>query len=97
MDKKYISATDINKFVYCNFSYYYEQVYGMKEIRRLKKIYNEENGYDNKKNINNFERGRSFHNNYYDDKKDIIKIRLLIYIVLIMLLIIYIRSVFFGV
>lgn len=63
MEKKYITATDLNKFVYCNYSYYYENEYGIKELRRLKKEYNEENGYTN--TSDNFAKGRDFHNNYY--------------------------------
>ncbi len=63
MKEKKISANEINKFCYCNYQWYYEKVYGAKEIRRLNLEYCKENGIESKVS-KNFSRGRKFHNRY---------------------------------
>ena len=35
MERKAISAHEINKYVYCPYQWYYERLYGRKELRRL--------------------------------------------------------------
>ena len=65
MKKKKISANEINKFCYCNYQWYYEKIYGAKEIKRLNYEYCKENGIKSNGIANkNFARGRKFHNNY---------------------------------
>ena len=63
MKGKKISANEINKFCYCNYQWYYEKVYGTKEIRRINSEYCKENGFENKA-LKNFSRGQKFHNRY---------------------------------
>ncbi len=81
MDKEYISATDLNKYVYCNYSFYYEKKYGAKELRRLKKEYNEKYGYTN--NNDNFAKGKEFHDSYYSRMRFKAFARILMFIVII--------------
>ncbi len=83
MDKEYISATDFNKYVYCNYSFYYEKKYGAKELRRLKKEYNDKNGFTNKND--NFGKGREFHDNYYDR----MRLKVLARVVMVILMIFF--------
>lgn len=40
MAKKTLSAHELNKYAYCPYQWYYERIYGRKELRRL---YNERN------------------------------------------------------
>ncbi|MDD3393439.1 MAG: hypothetical protein PHG19_02190 [Anaerotignum sp.] len=35
MERKTISAHEINKYTYCPYQWYYERLYGRKELRRL--------------------------------------------------------------
>ena len=62
-ERKKISASEINKFCYCNYQWYYEKVYGLAEIRRLNSEYCEKNGFKSGTS-KNFERGIRFHNRY---------------------------------
>lgn len=81
---KYYSATDINKFTYCNYSWYYEYIYGAKHLRELQKEkspnYNAQDG--------NFARGLAYHDTFYKKQK-IKQLISLTLIVLLLLLIIY--------
>ena len=43
-DDKTISASEINRYLYCNYQWYYERKYGSAELRRRKKAYMEEHG-----------------------------------------------------
>ena len=68
-NKRTISASEINKYVYCHYQWYYERYYGQKHMRELSKKGNNKNGFKG-----NFEKGRNFHNSYYkkDKKRKII-------------------------
>ena len=46
MDKQMLSATELSKFEYCPYQWYYEKIYGRNELRRLKKERNDELGID---------------------------------------------------
>ncbi|MCL2397072.1 MAG: PD-(D/E)XK nuclease family protein [Defluviitaleaceae bacterium] len=39
-----ISASEVNRYLYCNYQWYYEHKYGMAELRRRKKIHMDEIG-----------------------------------------------------
>ncbi|MCL2415746.1 MAG: hypothetical protein FWD01_02930 [Defluviitaleaceae bacterium] len=39
MDKKTISASEIGRYIYCNYQWYYEKSFGTAELRRRKKEY----------------------------------------------------------
>lgn len=62
-DKTRISANEINKFVYCPYQWYYERLYGRKELQQLYKERNELYNLKNTKD-SNFKKGLRFHNNY---------------------------------
>ncbi len=87
MKKGYISATDVNKYIYCNYSFYYEKKYGAKQIREIRKK-NSDNLKSETKKIDglnkNFTRGRNFHDRY--------KISITIQDVLIRLIFIFVLS-----
>lgn len=84
---KYYSATDISKFTYCNYSWYYEYVYGAKHLRELLKQqspnYNIQEG--------NFARGLAYHDKFYKKQK-IKQLIISILIILSVLLIIYLLN-----
>ncbi|NLK20516.1 MAG: PD-(D/E)XK nuclease family protein [Epulopiscium sp.] len=63
-DTKTISAGEINKFIYCPYQWYYQRVYGNKELRELVKMRNEQYGYEDA-SLSNFERGNRFHKKYH--------------------------------
>lgn len=42
--KRYISANDINKFTYCPYQWYYEQVYGTAALREIRREALKESG-----------------------------------------------------
>ncbi len=44
MKKKPISASEINRFAYCPYQWYYERVYGKKELLRLRREHLDELG-----------------------------------------------------
>ncbi len=93
MKEKYTSATDINKYIYCNYSYYYEQTYGTKKLRQLKKEYNKEHGYEGKNK--NFDRGNKFHDEYEISSKLTSTINTLIFIALVLFAIYYVYNLYF--
>lgn len=63
-DSNRISANEINKFSYCPYQWYYERVYGSKELRRLKNELNKELGISDKR-TENFSRGNKHHDAIY--------------------------------
>lgn len=65
MDKssKPISASEINRFCYCPWQWYYERLHGAAEIRRLAKERNAALGYSDS-GRSAFNKGRDFHEHY---------------------------------
>lgn len=63
---KFISASEVNKYCYCAWQWYYGRVYGAAELNRLRKERNEALGITGARGTNPdaFERGRVFHENY---------------------------------
>ncbi len=61
---KYISPTQINKFVSCKYKWYYETVYTQTELNKLYNEYKKENGITDNKQFAAFQRGNEFHNNF---------------------------------
>ena len=43
-DDKTISASEINRYIFCNYQWYYERKYGAAELRRRKREYLEDMG-----------------------------------------------------
>lgn len=48
-DRYIISATELSKFEYCPYQWYYERVYGRNELRKLAKERNERLGIENRR------------------------------------------------
>ena len=64
-DDKTISAGEINRYLYCNYGWYYERKYGAAELRRRKKAYMEEMGITSSTDeISHFQKGLIFHANF---------------------------------
>ena len=59
-DKKTVTANEINKFCYCPYQWYYERLYGTKELRRLANERNEALGLTDRTQ-SNFEQGLEYH------------------------------------
>lgn len=62
-NKDMITPNDINKFCYCPYQWYYEKIYGKKELRRLYGERLSELGISSLQG-KNFERGRKFHDSF---------------------------------
>ncbi len=58
--KKYYSASEINKYTYCNYAWYYQK-------KNFKVTYDKKR--KNSETMENFKRGIKFHNNYYQRNK----------------------------
>ena len=56
-----LTPNEINKFIYCPYQWYYERLYGRKELERLAAERNERLGLLDKR-ISNFNRGYRHHN-----------------------------------
>lgn len=59
-----ISGNDINKFMYCNYQWYYQKVFGIKKLRELRKEYIEDLGIQDE-TVSNYKRGTVFHKRIY--------------------------------
>ncbi|AAM25186.1 MAG: hypothetical protein XD49_0350 [Caldanaerobacter subterraneus] len=64
--KGYISATEVNQFLYCPYQWYYIKKYGLEYINNLREPSEREEQFVN------FKRGIDYHEKYY---KDIVKLR----------------------
>jgi CRISPR/Cas system-associated exonuclease Cas4 (RecB family) len=64
--KRYISANEINQYVYCPYQWYYIKKYGLEYINSLRSPSEKEEQFVN------FKKGIEYHEKYY---KDIIKMR----------------------
>ncbi len=63
-EDKPISASELNRYSYCPYQWYYERLYGMKELRRLYQERNERLGLTDKA-AGNFTRGLEHHRKGY--------------------------------
>lgn len=63
-DEKPISASELNRYAYCPYQWYYERVYGRKELRRLYQERNERLGLTDS-TAGNFTRGLEHHRKSY--------------------------------
>ncbi len=84
-NKRTISASEINRFVYCNYQWYYGKIYGS---TRLRELVNERNKKLKSKDeaLSNFKKGLDYHSNYHN--KYILKQR--IYKIIMALIFIFI-------
>lgn len=64
MERKTISAHEINKYTYCPYQWYYEKLYGRKELRRLYHERNEALSLEDSM-AGNFAKGLEYHKQDY--------------------------------
>ena len=66
-DRRTIAATELSKFEYCPYQWYYERLYGRNELRRLEKERNERLGLDDRRK-ERLEAGVIYHTEVYNKK-----------------------------
>ena len=60
-DDKTISASEINRYIFCSYQWYYERKYGAAELRRRKKEHLEELGLTAQSENSHLKQGLVFH------------------------------------
>lgn len=78
-----ITASEINKYTYCPYQFYYERLYGAKYIMAVRKDFLEEKGYTDS-TMSNFVRGQKFHDEY-NEKRKYPLLKLLVIVLLIVI------------
>lgn len=81
-DSNRISANEINRYVYCNYQWYYRRLHGDASLTRLKKEYNRALGIKKDARAHAFVKGNKFHLNYHR----LYKVKKLIYLIAIAVL-----------
>ena len=82
-NKKTITASEVNKYTYCPYQWYYGRYYGQKELLELHKDKQRELG--NKKSTDsNFQKGIKFHNQYYRKDKLRKRIKLILFLAILL-------------
>ncbi len=94
IDNIEISASEINKYMYCNYSWYYNKIYGQKYLASKRKELNELRGYTNTRK-SNFAKGKAFHDSYYEKK--VFKRKLIRFIIILVILVVIFLSISIGV
>lgn len=87
-----ISASEINRFTYCNYQWYYERLYGSKQLRELKGERNKKIGVEN--TYSNFKRGTNFHNEGYRKmmaRRKLIRVCIIAIVIIILCTFIYFK------
>ncbi len=64
-DSTRISANEINRYVYCNYQWYYRRLYGDAHLTKLKKERNQALGIKRDPRTHAFVKGNKFHLNYH--------------------------------
>lgn len=64
MERKTISAHELNKYAYCPYQWYYERLYGRKELRKRYQERNERLGLTDSME-SRFRRGEEYHKKSY--------------------------------
>ncbi|OOB80451.1 MAG: hypothetical protein BEN19_04885 [Epulopiscium sp. Nuni2H_MBin003] len=77
-NKKRISASEVNRFTYCPYSWYYNRVYGQKEIYKRYK----NSGVQYPNSTNNFIKGNKFHKKYHVKYQVVIRVQIIILLIL---------------
>lgn len=85
-DSSRISANEINRYIYCNYQWYYKRFYGDKVLTQMKKEHNKALGIKKDARTHAFIRGNKFHRNYhrwYQVKKVLYMLLLIALIVIV--------------
>lgn len=94
MDKKHITPSEINRFAYCNYQWYYEKKYGKKELNRLRHEHLKNIGFDNQGRESKLAQGIKFHQNHYHMIKKKMGIRKILFIIIIFLILAVLVGIF---
>lgn len=87
-DSTRISANEINRYLYCNYQWYYRRLHGDAKLTKLKKEYNQALGIKKDPRTHAFMKGNKFHLNYHRWYK-VKKVMYLIFLMMLLALIIY--------
>ena len=83
-DKTRISANEINRYIYCNYQWYYRRLYGDAALTKLKKERNKALGIKKDSRTHAFIKGNKFHQRFHRWYK----IKKAIYLILMVILLI---------
>lgn len=92
-DKERISANEINRYVYCNYQWYYRRLYGDPALSKLKKEHNKTLGIKKDPRIHALKKGSKFHMRYdwwYKVKK---RVYLLLIVTLLIFAIYFLKGI----
>ena len=64
-DSSRISANEINRYIYCNYQWYYRRLYGDKVLTKMKKEQNKALGITRDSRTHAFVKGNQFHRHYH--------------------------------
>lgn len=64
-DSSRISANEINRYVYCNYQWYYRRLYGDQYLSKLRKEHNRALGIKKDARTHAFVKGNQFHKSYH--------------------------------
>lgn len=77
--KKPISASEINRYTYCPYQWYYERIYGTKELRRLAKeqkfTHTPKNSAPYYESQQRMQKGNAYHKEHYAHLQTIMRRR----------------------
>jgi len=73
-----ISPSEINKYVYCNYQWYYQRKYGAAELRHRRKVFLESQGLDTSFAADNhLQRGKEYHDNFFKRRRFVAVLRII--------------------
>lgn len=84
--KRTVTANEINKYCYCPYQWYYERLYGRKELRKLAAERNERLGIKDSR-LSNFASGLQYHSNVKFRTVNIFKLILTLAVFVVLILI----------
>lgn len=84
--KRTVTANEINKYCYCPYQWYYERLYGRKELRKLVAERNERLGITDNR-LSNFASGLDYHSHVRFRTVNVFKLILTLAVIVVLILI----------
>lgn len=84
--KRTVTANEINKYCYCPYQWYYERLYGRKELRKLAAERNERLGITDSR-LSNFASGLDYHSHVRFRTVNVFKLILTLAVIVVLILI----------
>ena len=84
--KRTVTANEINKYCYCPYQWYYERLYGRKELRKLASERNERLGITDSR-LSNFASGLEYHSHIKFRTVNVFKLILILAVFVVLILI----------